>query len=237
MKFILYIIVVAFFFCSKINAQYEEQSKLDSLLYKAKMSIDDSIKYSSLQYIDTLLISYNKDTVIHIWRSLATFFADDKYYYAQTLGPVRFLVLDGGEDKPDTSNEYSGLVDFDSYRYQELEWLKKEVAGDEFKNAPFKIVIIHMPIIENKKNWHGMAFLAQHFGPVLEEAGIDLMISGHTHRNAWIDSDKSGFGYPIMISSNNHFIEAEVDLEEISLLLKDINGNVEAKYTCNRQIE
>ena len=175
----------------------------------------------------------NHETRGQFARQLSNYldFADDKYYYAQTIGPVRFLVLDGGEDKPDTSKEYSGLVDFDSYRYQELEWLKKEVAGDEFQNAPFRIVIIHMPILENKKNWHGMAFLAQHFGPVLEEAGIDLMISGHTHRNAWIDSDKSGFGYPIMISSNNHFIEAEVDAEEISLLLKDINGNVEGQYT------
>jgi hypothetical protein len=34
-----------------------------------------------------------------------------------------------------------------------------------------------------------------------------------------------------MISSNNHFIEAEVDAEKISLLLKDINGNVEGHYT------
>jgi|GEM_PF-71681 len=36
-----------------------------------------------------------------------------KFYYAFTYGPVRFIVLDCGEDKPDTDVEYSGLIDFD----------------------------------------------------------------------------------------------------------------------------
>lgn len=159
---------------------------------------------------------------------------DNKYYYAQTIGPVRFVVLDGGEDKPDDSKEYSGLVAFDPYRLEELAWLKKEVSSDEFKCALFKVVIIHMPIIENKKNWYGMAFLAEHFGPVLKGAGIDLMISGHTHKNAWIDAKKSGFDYPVMISSNNHFVEAEVNEYEIFLMLKDINGKIEKKYQVGK---
>ena len=162
-------------------------------------------------------------------------FSDDKYYYAQTLGSVRFVILDGGEDKPDASKEYSGLVDFDAYRFEQLKWLNQEVQSEEFKKAPFKIVIIHMPIIQNKKNWYGMEFLAEHFGPVLKEANIDLMISGHTHRNAWIEQNKSGFNYPVIISSNNHFIEAEVTEKGIALTLKDIEGKVEKKYQVDKK--
>lgn len=157
-------------------------------------------------------------------------FPDDKYYFAQTIGIVRFIVLDGGEDKPDSSKEYSGLTDFDSFRNEELQWLKNEVASDAFKTANYKIVIIHMPIIKNKKNWYGMQVLAEQFGPVLKEAKIDLMISGHLHRNQWINADNSGFDYPVMISSNNHFIEASVNENEISLVLKDMEGNVEKQY-------
>ena len=141
----------------------------------------------------------------------------------------------GGEDKPDSTKEYSGLVDFDKYRQEELEWLKKEVASAEFKNADFKIVVIHMPIIQNKKNWYGMEFLAKHFGPVLKEASIDLMISGHTHRNAWIEDNKSGFDYPVLISSNNHFIEAEVTDKGIALTLKDIDGQIENLYQVDKK--
>jgi predicted phosphodiesterase len=151
---------------------------------------------------------------------------NNEFYYAQTIGNTRFIVLDGGEDKPDTTAVYAGLTDFDNFRLKELEWLKKEVAGEAFQNAQFKIVIVHMPIIQNKMNWYGMEFLAEHFGPVLEKAGIDLMISGHTHKNAWIKSSISGFGYPVMISSNNNYIEANVDEKIITLRLKDLDGKV-----------
>ncbi|RLC26175.1 MAG: hypothetical protein DRH21_02830 [Deltaproteobacteria bacterium] len=162
-------------------------------------------------------------------------FPNDSYYYSMTLGPVRFIILDGGEDKPDSSKEYSGLVDFDTYRLEELAWLKNEVASDEFIKAPFKIVVVHMPIMQNEKNWYGMAFLSEHFGPVLKNAGIDLMISGHTHQNAWIESSKSGFDYPIMISSNNNFIEVEVSKDKALIKLKDLNGKVENRYTVERK--
>ena len=156
--------------------------------------------------------------------------SDDVYYYAQTIGTIRFIVLDGGEDKPDSTKAYSGLVDFDYYRLEELKWLKKELKSDEFKTATHKVVIIHMPVLKSERNWYGMAFLAEHFGPVLQEAGIDLMISGHTHRNAWIQADKSGFGYPIIISSNNHFVEAEAGADGIFLKLKDLDGKVVSEY-------
>ncbi len=114
---------------------------------------------------------------------------------------------------------------------EELEWLENEVLSEEYKKVHFKIAIIHMSIMQNEKNLYGMAFLAKHFGPVLKDGGIDLMISGHTHRNAWIKSNESGFDYPIMISSNNNFIDAVVNRGEISLKLKDLNGEGENKLT------
>ncbi len=155
----------------------------------------------------------------------------DKFYYSLDEGPVHFTVLDGGEDKPDSSKEYFGLARYDSYRLEQLEWLKNEVKSERFKKAVFRVVVVHMPIIERKDNWHGMAFLAKYYGPVLQEAGIDLMISGHTHKNAWIEPDQSGFGYPVMISSNLNFIEAMANHEKIELKLKDIHGRVVREYT------
>lgn len=151
---------------------------------------------------------------------------NDEYYYAVTLGNTRFVILDGGEDKPDTESVYAGLADFDSFRFKELEWLKKEVVSKEFVNAQFKIVIIHMPIIQDKKNWYGMEFLANHFGPVLKKSQIDLMISGHLHENDWIEAKKSGFNYPVMICSHNNYLEVEVIKNRIFILLKDLEGNI-----------
>lgn len=160
---------------------------------------------------------------------------DNKYYYGLTIGNTRFVVLDSGEDKPDTEEVYAGLADFDYYRLKELEWLKKEVISEEFVNAQFKIVIVHMPVIKNKKNWYGMKFLAEHFGPVLKESKIDLMISGHTHKNAWIKSNKSGFGYPVIISSNNNYIEAQVNKNKLFIYLKDLDGKVVGEYMVEKE--
>jgi UDP-2,3-diacylglucosamine pyrophosphatase LpxH len=156
---------------------------------------------------------------------------NDQYYYAVTVGNTRFIVLDGGEDKPDTEEVYAGLADFDNFRLEGLEWLKKEVISDEYANARFKVVIVHMPILKNKKNGYGMEFLAEHYGPVLQEAQIDLMISGHMHDNKWISGKKSGFGYPVMICSNNDYVEGEIVKNKISLRLKNIDGKVVKEYS------
>jgi len=131
--------------------------------------------------------------------------------------------------------EYSGLVDFDNFRNKELKWLQKEVASDEFQNAPMKIAVIHMPVMKDENNWYGMARLSEDFGPVLSDAGIDLMVSGHKHRNYWIEAGESGFEYPVIVCSNNNFLETEVDGRKISIELKDPDGKLVEKFTVEGQ--
>ena len=171
----------------------------------------------------------NHETRGRFARNLKNYLAleNNNYYYAFSNGPVRLVVLDGGEDKPDNHEEYSGLVDFDTYRTKQLEWLKKELDSESFRNAEVKIVVIHMPIVDNEKNWYGMQQLAKNYGPVLKEAKIDLMICGHTHKNGWFDADQSGFDYPIIISSIDHFIEVEVNSQQIYLVRKSIDVTIE----------
>lgn len=157
-------------------------------------------------------------------------FPDDRYYYAFTRGPVHFVVLDSGEDKPDTSRYYYGLADFDAYRLEQLEWLKEHIKTDAFKNALFRIVLIHMPVMKTGNNWHGMEFLAEHFGPVLDSARIDLMVSGHLHRNQWLKSGESGFSYPVLICSNKDFVEVTASTSGIKIWLKNSHGEIMEEY-------
>ena len=51
----------------------------------------------------------------------------DGWYYTFRQGPVAFIVLDAGEDKPDSDVEYGGLAEYDAYRQAELAWLKEAV--------------------------------------------------------------------------------------------------------------
>jgi len=160
-------------------------------------------------------------------------FKDDRFYYSFNYGPVHFIVLDCGEDKPDNNKNYFGLADYDSYRQEELEWLKNEVKSDDFRNAKKRIVFIHMPVLKEENQNHAMKFLADNFGPVLQSAGISLMMSAHTHQNAFYEAGKSGFGYPLLVNSNNSFVEVVVDVKGIRVVVKNVEGKPLAEYNIN----
>jgi acid phosphatase type 7 len=175
----------------------------------------------------------NHETRGYEARDLKSFFdyKDDSFYYSFDMGPVHFVVLDCGEDKPDNNRYYYGLADYDSYRLKELEWLKKEVKSDAFRNAKRRIVMVHMPILKDEKAGYGLKFLADNYGPVLQNTGIDLMISAHTHRNSWYESGKTGFGYALLVNSNNSFIEVIADNQGIKAVVKDIQGKTINTYS------
>jgi acid phosphatase type 7 len=131
----------------------------------------------------------------------------NQLYYMFRQGPVCFVVLDCGEDKPDSDMEYSGIVAFDRYRDQQARWLNEAVKEEVFQNAPYRVVIIHMPPFGG---WHGEKEIEEKFVPILEKAGIDMMLCGHLHRHI---HKKSGDGqhFPILVNSNKHLLKVHAD--------------------------
>lgn len=159
-------------------------------------------------------------------RELFSYFphSSGKYYYAFSQGDVRFIVLDGGEDKPDTHPVYAGLVDFDNYRTEQAEWLQNEVQCDDFKNASYKIVLTHIPPYRGRG--HGSNDLTEKWGPILNEAGIDLVISGHTHRFERIAPREGKNQFPILILGKDMMLKTDVSSEQLSLSINDTKGKV-----------
>jgi predicted phosphodiesterase len=159
-------------------------------------------------------------------RSLNKYFDSptNEFYYAFSVNNIRFVVLDGGEDKPDTHHVLYGFTSFENYRDKQLLWLKEEVNSKEFKESEVQIVFVHMPIINFGESDYGMKQLNKNFGPVLQKAGIDLVMSGHTHSNYLLSEDETEWGYPLVICSNNDFVEVKVKDKKIDLLLKDRAG-------------
>lgn len=76
--------------------------------------------------------------------SFATAFQDyfspkqEHIYYMFRQGPVCFVILDSGEDKPDSDLEYAGITVYDQYRTEQAEWLKKVLESKEYKKHRFK---------------------------------------------------------------------------------------------------
>ncbi|MFB3828720.1 MAG: metallophosphoesterase [Bryobacteraceae bacterium] len=133
---------------------------------------------------------------------------DSRYYRGFDYGGVRFTILDTGEDKIDEHPEYGGLADFFRYRREQAEWLKAEVASAAFRSARYRIVVCHMPFSGAARQsggsgsapspFQGMADGYRNFGATLEQANVDLMISGHLHSSAVADPVAGRHRYPIV---------------------------------------
>lgn len=144
-------------------------------------------------------------------------------YYAFRHGPVFCILLDSGEDKPDTDIAYYDTALFDDFRQREAEWLKGVVASEEFKAAPFRVVFIHQPL---NHSWHGGTHSRECFMPILNDADIDLCISAHTHRHSYVQPNEIGNKFPILVNSNVNAITVEADAATMTAVVKNQDGEV-----------
>ncbi len=104
-------------------------------------------------------------------------------FYSFRQGPVAFLVLDTGEDKPDDHPVYAGLNDFVAFRALQAKWLAQEVEKPEIKSAKTRVVCCHIPLAWKKPEQTGWWCPdgARQWHDLLVKAGVSLVISGHTH--------------------------------------------------------
>lgn len=146
----------------------------------------------------------------------------NQLYYMFRQGPICFVVLDCGEDKPDSDLEYSGIVAFDNYRDKQAQWLNKALQEETFLQAPYRVVIIHMPPFGG---WHGEKEIAEKFVPLLEKAGVDIMLCGHLHRHVFKDTG-DGQNFPIIANANKAIVKAQTKNSLLNIEIVDLNGKI-----------
>lgn len=105
---------------------------------------------------------------------------NQKFYYNFYFKDIYGIVLDMGEDHDDDWWEYYGSADFDSYRNEQVEFLKNEIVKNEFASYKYRLAVCHIPLpfinarhnhVESKK-----ALVEQ-----LNKMNIDMMLTGHQH--------------------------------------------------------
>ncbi|MGM9479091.1 metallophosphoesterase [Pedobacter sp. GSP4] len=158
---------------------------------------------------------------------------------AFTLGPVRFVIIDTGEDKEDAHPVYAGIVNFDDYRIQQAEWLKTEVNSKAFKKAPFRIVLMHIPP-RFSGDAHGPKHCTELFEPLLNEGKVDLVLSGHTHKYMVHQPDKALNHYPLIIGGgpqkgNRTITKITADKNKVVVSMLDDSGKEVGAYTALRK--
>ena len=160
--------------------------------------------------------------------SFATSFQDyfsprvETIYQVFRQGPVCFVMLDCGEDKPDTDLEYYGITAYDEYRTEQAVWLKNILESHVYKDASYKWILCHMPGIGD---WHGERDIAKKFIPLINNAAPDVMLSGHYHRYTRHEpNDKVSF--PLIVNANNMLIKGEVKDNALTLTVYDQQGKM-----------
>ncbi len=172
----------------------------------------------------------NHETRGKFARNLSDYFdgREHQYYYSIQYGPIYAIVLDSGEDKTDKDPEYGGIVDFDSYRLKQAEWLKNEVQKKEYKRAKYKVVFSHIPPYYSG-DWHGTMHCRKIWGPIFNDAKIDLLISGHTHRYSIKQKVEGEHNYPIVIGGGPRngartIMDIKADHRSFNLTMIDDKG-------------
>lgn len=128
-----------------------------------------------------------------------------RFYYSFDIGGVSVLVLDCGEDKPDNDIEYGGIIECDPYREAEALWLKDETGRLENSR---RIAFLHVP--PGTSTWHGDIHLQKTLMPLLNDAGVSLMLSGHTHKYALREPGEVN-SFPILVNGNRSYVDVTVD--------------------------
>lgn len=164
----------------------------------------------------------------------ATFFQDyfspkePHLYFTMRQGPVFFIFLDTGEDKPDSDIDYSGITDYDNYRTEQAEWLEQVVRSDDFREAPYRVVVCHMPPVKwGDELWHGPYEVLQKFVPVLNEARIDVMLCGHYHQSKqtyYYHEPSPRVKFPVLINECVTALRGDADAEKLSVEIKTAEG-------------
>lgn len=194
--------------------------------------IDTSVKLFASS-IPFEVVRGNHETRGNLARTYSSYFPkkNGKIYGSYLLGDIMIVMLDSGEDKEEGHWVYAGLTDFNAYRTEQAEWLKELVRTKEYKKAKYRIVISHFPMVmsqqwKEEKEWVGWADAIHKFLPILNEADVDLLVSGHTHRYFFHDCDVDGNTFPILEQGANSAVRLELRDGKVQFKVLDVNGEV-----------
>jgi len=126
------------------------------------------------------------------------------FYYTFRQGNAAVAVFDGGETGTRSSRIFCGKDVYEEYIAEQLEWAKKALFEKEFKSAPLKIVLLHVPMIDHpdKNDYHLQRYLNEHLVPLLNKAGIDIMIGADLHEHMECLPGTMGNNFPILVNAN-----------------------------------
>ena len=131
------------------------------------------------------------------------------FYYTFRQGPVAFIVLDAGETGRDRSILFSGGDVYEAYLAEQIAWAREAMREPWFRKAPLKVCLLHVPMIdhEDKDDYLLQRGLNVHIVPMLNKAGIDLMIGADLHEYMLCEPGTMNNRFPIVVNDDAHRLQ------------------------------
>lgn len=92
-----------------------------------------------------------------------------------------------------------------------------------------RIVLLHIPPLHY--DWHGGREIQRLFMPLLQGAGVDLMLCGHLHKAFYIPAGEESYDFPVLINSNRESVRVNIKGGKIEAEVKDAAGKTVARHT------
>lgn len=122
-------------------------------------------------------------------------FLSGRPLYSFRTGPVAVIVLDTGEDKPDSHRSFHGVAAFEPLIQEQAKWLETATQEPEIHDAPYRLVFCHIPlrwVDESPINYAKGGFDKysrrgrEAWADALKRWRAQIVISGHTHKPTWL---------------------------------------------------
>lgn len=150
----------------------------------------------------------------------------DAFYYTFRDGQAAFIVFDGGETGEERSVLYSGGEVYEDYIREQMAWAEKAMAEKEFADAPLKVCFIHVPMIDHpvKDDYKLQRWLNVNVVPLLNDAGIDIMIGADLHENMECLPGTMGNNFPIIVNDTVNRLDFKAKDGKMTVRCFDTDG-------------
>ena len=150
------------------------------------------------------------------------------YYYTFREGPAAFIVLDAGETGVRNSLAMSGDRIYEDYLREQMAWAEKAMKEPSFRKAPVKICVIHAPMIDPgiPDDFVPHTWMNHNFVPLLNKAGVDLMIGADLHQYQFHPVGSMNNDFPILVNDDESRLDVRVENGHIYLTIYNEAGEV-----------
>jgi hypothetical protein len=156
---------------------------------------------------------------------------EERFYFARDAGPVHLVVLDTGEDKPDSTNVYAELNRTVPYRAHELAWFRDHLRSTaRVAEAPFRVILMHQP------DWGWLEDGPDAWKEAADDAGVDLVLAGHQHRFSYAPpGPDSDHGYHLLVLGQDQVARVDATAWELRVTVSDTAGAVVEEISIPRR--